>query len=92
MAAAAAHRLTGAKMDKSLFAFIWRYSKRDQLILLLLTVMSFPLLYASLELPKRIINDAIGSVTSYVLVSGVAVTQVQYLVCLLYTSPSPRDS
>jgi len=50
-------------MEKSLFKFIWKYSKRDQIVLLLLTLVTFPVLYASLELPKRIINDAIGSKT-----------------------------
>ena len=47
-------------MDQSLFAFIWKHSKRDQIILLFVTLATFPILYVSLELPKRIINDAIG--------------------------------
>ncbi|MBT4107533.1 MAG: hypothetical protein HOE38_07275, partial [Proteobacteria bacterium] len=47
-------------METSLFSYIWRYSKRDQIVLLLVTLTTFPILYASLELPKRIINDAIG--------------------------------
>ncbi|WP_428927056.1 ABC transporter transmembrane domain-containing protein [Marinibacterium sp. SX1] len=73
-------------MDRSLFAFIWRHSKRDQMILLGLTVLSFPFLYASLELPKRIINDAIGAVNSTVTIWGVQMTQVEYLVvlCVLF--------
>ena len=69
-------------MDRSLFAFIWRYSKQDQLILLGLTILSFPFLYASLELPKRIINDAIGAVNSSITVWGMRLTQVEYLVAL----------
>jgi hypothetical protein len=48
-------------MDRSLFAFIWKYSKREQLVLLAVTFFTFPFLYATLELPKRIINDAIGA-------------------------------
>ena len=47
-------------IDRTLFSFIWKYSKRDQLILLMVTLTLFPLLYLTLELPKRIINDAIG--------------------------------
>ena len=47
-------------MEKTLFKFIWRYSKRDQIILLVLTAISFPFLYLSLDLPKTIINKAIG--------------------------------
>jgi len=53
-------------MEPTLFSFIWKYSKRQQLVLLALTVVSFPFLYVSLELPKRIINDAIGSPTANV--------------------------
>ncbi|MBE9477261.1 MAG: hypothetical protein IME92_08930, partial [Proteobacteria bacterium] len=48
-------------IQRSLFAFIWKYSKRDQLVLLAVTSAIFPLLYLTLELPKRIINDAIGA-------------------------------
>ena len=47
-------------MDSTLFSFIWKHSKRSQLILLAVTLATFPLLYVTLELPKRIINDAIG--------------------------------
>ncbi len=50
-------------MDKSLFQFIWKNSKRNQFVLLAITVLTFPLLYISLELPKRIINDAIGDLS-----------------------------
>ncbi|MEM8728639.1 MAG: ABC transporter transmembrane domain-containing protein [Pseudomonadota bacterium] len=66
-------------MEKTLFAFIWRHSKRDQLILLGLTVLSFPLLFATLELPKRIINDAIGSQSAQITVYGVEMGQITYL-------------
>ncbi|MEL6617310.1 MAG: ABC transporter transmembrane domain-containing protein [Pseudomonadota bacterium] len=71
-------------MDSSLFAFIWKHSKRDQLMLLALTVVTFPFLYATLELPKRIINDAIGSSTSVVSVLGVELTQIQFLMALCF--------
>ena len=69
-------------MEKSLFKFIWKYSKRDQIILLLLTLVTFPVLYASLELPKRIINDAIDSKTETVELLGFTLTQVQFLLVL----------
>ncbi len=48
----------------------------------MLTLLSFPFLYASLELPKRIINDAIGAPTSRVDLFGISLTQVQYLILL----------
>ncbi|MEX0317864.1 MAG: ABC transporter transmembrane domain-containing protein [Ruegeria sp.] len=71
-------------MESSLFSFIWKYSKRQQFVLLFLTVLSFPFLYASLELPKRIINDAIGATTDNVTLLGVSLTQVQYLMVLCF--------
>ena len=70
----------GAKaIERSLFQFIWKYSKRDQMILLVVTAMLFPLLYLTLELPKRIINDAIGAETPQIDVLGYTLTQVQFL-------------
>ncbi len=71
-------------MEPTLFSFIWKYSKKQQLTLLMLTVVSFPFLYASLELPKRIINDAIGATTDTVTVWSVDMTQVQYLLVLCF--------
>ena len=53
-------------MERTLFSFIWKHSKRDQFILLLVTLVTFPFLYATLELPKRIINDAISATTSVI--------------------------
>ncbi len=47
-------------MEPTIFGFIRRYSWRQQLIILAMTVLSFPFLYASLDLPKQIINDALG--------------------------------
>ena len=66
-------------IERSIFAFIWKYTKRDQLILLLVTITLFPLLYLTLELPKRIINDAIGAQVSPVEVYGVSVPQMVLL-------------
>ncbi|MDX1741967.1 MAG: ABC transporter ATP-binding protein/permease, partial [Ruegeria sp.] len=71
-------------MEPTLFAFIWKYSKKQQLVLLLLTVLSFPFLYASLELPKQIINGAIGAPSDTVTTLGFTVTQVQYLMILCF--------
>jgi len=48
------------QMEPTIFKFIWRYSKRQQLIMLGLTVASWPILYYTLQLPKEIINKAIG--------------------------------
>lgn len=71
-------------MERSLFAFIWKYSKRDQLILLAVTLFTFPLLYATLELPKRIINDAIGASQEVTTVFGFDLSQIQFLMLLCF--------
>ena len=46
-------------MENGIFAYILKYSKRQQIILILLTLVSFPFYYLSLDLPKTIVNDAI---------------------------------
>lgn len=46
-------------MHKSMYGYIWTYSKREQLLALALTLVSFPFLYFSFDLPKTIINKAI---------------------------------
>ena len=47
-------------MDRNIFRYILRHSARSQLLILAMTVASFPFLYATLELPKLIINDALS--------------------------------
>ncbi|MEC9044696.1 MAG: ABC transporter ATP-binding protein/permease, partial [Pseudomonadota bacterium] len=69
-------------MEKTLFGFIWRYSKRDQIILLVLTAISFPFLYLSLDLPKTIINKAIGGKDVPEEIFGMTVDQIDYLLIL----------
>ncbi|MGB1026841.1 MAG: ABC transporter transmembrane domain-containing protein, partial [Rhodospirillaceae bacterium] len=66
-------------MDKNLFKYIFRYSKRDQIALLCITVFSFPFLYLSLDLPKNIVNDAISGDDSPRLLWGYSFTQLEYL-------------
>ncbi|MFS4581413.1 ABC transporter transmembrane domain-containing protein [Phaeobacter sp. C3_T13_0] len=69
-------------MQPTLFSFIWAYSRRQQIGLLALTMVTFPFLYAALELPKRIINDAIGAPMDRVEVLGREIGQVDYLLLL----------
>lgn len=47
-------------LEPTIYPFILRHSLPQQLMLLLLTLISFPFLYFSLDLPKTIINRAIG--------------------------------
>ncbi|MDT8344521.1 MAG: ABC transporter transmembrane domain-containing protein [Thermohalobaculum sp.] len=69
-------------MEKSFFRFVWRFSKRDQLFILALTVASFPLVYVSLEIPKMIVNDAISGRNFPREVLGVEFEQIPYLLLL----------
>jgi ABC-type multidrug transport system fused ATPase/permease subunit len=46
-------------LEPSIYRFILKHSLRQQILLLLLTLASFPFLYYSLSLPKTIINEAI---------------------------------
>ena len=49
---------------------------------MLLTLLSFPFLYASLDLPKTIINDAIGAQEFPKTLFGVQFDQIEYLLVL----------
>lgn len=69
-------------MESTIFRFILRYSKREQILLLVMTVISFPFLYYSLDLPKRIVNDALGAKGSTefpVTFLGIEFQQLEYL-------------
>ena len=46
-------------MERGLFGFIIKYSRRDQLLIVPLVVLSMLFYYASLDLPKTIINQPI---------------------------------
>ncbi|HZD26115.1 MAG TPA: ABC transporter ATP-binding protein, partial [Alphaproteobacteria bacterium] len=72
-------------MEKSIFAYIWRHSLRQQFVLTLLAATSFPFLYLFYELPKLIINDAIeGRKGAFPreLYDTLTLSQVQYLLLL----------
>ena len=46
-------------MEKSIFRFILRYSKRQQVYILFVTLASLPFYYASLDIPKKIVNGTL---------------------------------
>ncbi len=52
------HKAIG--IPNSFISFIIRFSLKDQVFLCLISLSILPLTYASLELPKRIINEAIN--------------------------------
>ena len=47
-------------MDRSLFRFILRHSKRQQVVLLVAILFTYPINLLQYELPKQIIDRAIG--------------------------------
>ena len=69
-------------MESSIFKFILKHTLRDQLWILLLTLVSFPFVYVSLEVPKMIINNAIGGTDVPDQLWGYPMDQVRYLVLL----------
>lgn len=69
-------------MESTIYRFILRYSKREQIILLVMTLISFPFLYYSLDLPKRIVNEALGAKggTDFpITFLGIELQQLEYL-------------
>lgn len=46
-------------MDQSLFRYIWRKSRPEQIVILTLILLSMPTYFLSLDVPKRIVNDAL---------------------------------
>ncbi|MBV9377231.1 MAG: hypothetical protein JO320_19640, partial [Alphaproteobacteria bacterium] len=47
-------------LDPSIYGYILHYSVREQIYLVAVTLLSFPFLYYSLDLPKLIVNRAIS--------------------------------
>jgi putative ABC transport system ATP-binding protein len=69
-------------LQPSIYRFIVRYSLPQQIILLVLTLLSFPFLYYSLELPKIIINKAIKAKYVPQTIYGFQLDQIRYLMLL----------
>ena len=72
-------------MDSSVYKFILRHSKREQLVLLAMTALSLPFYYFSLDLPKQIINDALGAKPGFTFPAdffGTELEQLPYLFVL----------
>src|SRR5208283_4974526 len=70
-------------LDPTIYRFILRHSLRSQVMLLVLTLVSFPFLYYSLVLPKTITDGAIKSgkhFPQYIL--GFELDQISYLMVL----------
>ena len=71
---------------ESIFALILRFTRREQGILIVLGAVSLPVLYATLELPKLIVNQAIDAEEHVTTMMGVDLDQTEHLfvLCALY--------
>ena len=69
-------------MQRTLFGFIWKHSLRQQITILVLTGLSFPSFYYSLDLPKTIVNQAIQGKGFPKTLFGFSFDQIQYLMVL----------
>ncbi|HUS96837.1 MAG TPA: ABC transporter ATP-binding protein, partial [Hyphomicrobiaceae bacterium] len=47
-------------VDPNLFRYIWQNSRREQIAILVLILLSLPFYWLSLDVPKRIVNEALG--------------------------------
>jgi ABC-type multidrug transport system fused ATPase/permease subunit len=71
-------------MERSLFRYILQHTWRNQVLLLIVTAFSFPLIYINLAIPKEIVNNAISGKHIPKTLLGIDVTQVSYLMALSF--------
>lgn len=74
----------GRGVASSIYGFVFRHSLRQQIILIVLTAISFPFLYYSFELPKLIINQGIAGENFPREIYGISFDQVPYLLSLSF--------
>ncbi len=46
-------------MEKSLFRYVWKHSRADQIWVLAVVLASFPFMFLALDIPKTIVNGPI---------------------------------
>src|SRR5882757_4639954 len=69
-------------LDPSIYGYILHYSLREQIYLVIATLLSFPFLYYSLDLPKQIVNNAISGKQFPQNFLGLELEQIPYLLVL----------
>src|ERR1700739_885096 len=69
-------------LEPTIYRFILTHSLSQQIILILFTIISFPFLYFSLDLPKTIINRAIGGKQFPQHLFGFDFSQITFLLIL----------
>ncbi len=78
-----AGRASASRSDTtSVFGYVFRHSRNSQFLLLGAALIAMPLLYAGLELPKRIINNAISSSHFPIEIFNVSFSQAKFLFLL----------
>jgi putative ABC transport system ATP-binding protein len=69
-------------LEPTIYRFILKHSLGQQFLLLVFTLLSFPFLYFSLDLPKTIVNQAIGGKQFPQTILGFSFDQITYLLLL----------
>ncbi|MCF8480486.1 MAG: cyclic nucleotide-binding domain-containing protein [Rhodospirillum sp.] len=72
-------------MQNNIFKFIWDYSKKEQIVLSAMTVFSFPVLYLTLDIPKKIINNALNNPSAEKVFLGIPLDPLSFLLALCLT-------
>jgi len=49
-------------MERTIYGFVFKFSKREQVFILLFTVFSLPFYYVSLDIPKLIVNNVLNEI------------------------------
>lgn len=70
------------QLERSIYKYILQHTSKDQVVLVCLTLISMPFVYFSLDVPKTIINKAIGGGQGVYNLVGFELSQVQYLLAL----------
>lgn len=69
-------------LEKSLFKTVLRYSRSQQALMILVSLIAMPILYLTLELPKQIVNNALDSGRFPIAILGQDLDQVVFLMLL----------
>jgi ABC-type multidrug transport system fused ATPase/permease subunit len=69
-------------LERSLFSTVLRYSRRQQALMILVSLIAMPILYLTLELPKQIVNNALDSGRFPIVILGQEFDQVAFLMLL----------
>lgn len=69
-------------LDAGLFSSVLRHSRKQQALMIMLSLIAMPILYLTLELPKQIVNNALDSDRFPISILGRDFDQVTFLMIL----------